>query len=75
MPTYQITFLKNLLSSNGHNFRCPQQVINITAQNSSEAVEAAKQKFATQWNFRDWRQRADEFEVIEDRALTHTDVA
>jgi hypothetical protein len=74
MPTYKITFFKNLLSSDGHNFRCPQQVITTTAQNSNEAVEAAKQKLACQWNIRDWRQHADEFEVMEDPALAHTGV-
>lgn len=75
MPTYKITFFKNLLSSDGHSFRCPQQVFTTTAQNSNEAVKAAKQKFACQWNIRDWRQHADECEAMEDRTPSHTGVA
>jgi hypothetical protein len=71
MRTYKITFYKNLLSSDGHPFRCPQQVIVSEGHTSAEAVDAAKREFAGQWKVRDWRQHADEYDVaMQDRSMS-----
>lgn len=71
MRTYEITFYKNLLSSDGRPFRCPQQVITAEGQTSDEAVDAAKREFASRWKIRDWRQHADEYDVaMQDKSMS-----
>jgi hypothetical protein len=63
MAHFQVTFLKSLLSSDGHQFRCPQQVIDLDAINAEIALKAAKRRFEHLLHLRDWRMRADFVEV------------
>jgi hypothetical protein len=46
MSCYRVTFFKNLLSSDGHPFRCIQRVIDIRqAKSADRAVEAAELRY------------------------------
>jgi hypothetical protein len=60
MRRYNVSFFKNLLSSDGHRFRCPQQVIAVDSDSREEAVELAKQKFEDDSHISDWHLHADE---------------
>jgi hypothetical protein len=43
MSCYRVTFFKNLLSSDGHPFKCVQQVVDVRhARSADRAVEAAE---------------------------------
>ena len=65
MPIYRVTFSKNLLSSDGHPFRCSQQTVAVDAANATAALRAAERQFARQRHVDDWRHHADEAEVAE----------
>jgi hypothetical protein len=42
MPGYRVNFFKNLLSSDGHPFKCPQRTIDVaSAASSEEAIRSA----------------------------------
>lgn len=41
MAQYQVTFYKDLLSSDGHQFHCPQSVIDVDADTPNSAVQLA----------------------------------
>ncbi len=46
MSTYHVSFFKNLLSSDGHQFKCLQQRIDISdAESSAQAAESASKAF------------------------------
>ena len=46
MRAYQVTFFKDLVSSNGHRFACPQLTIQILRARSCErAITAAQRRF------------------------------
>jgi hypothetical protein len=59
MPAYQVSFFKNLLSSNGRACKCPQQVITVDARSPQAALDAAKQQFERRRSIPDWRLHAD----------------
>ena len=62
--SYRVSFFKELLSSDGHHFRCLQQSIVIRRARSDErAVEAAKRRFQRLCHVADWRSYADGFEL------------
>jgi 1,2-phenylacetyl-CoA epoxidase PaaB subunit len=63
--SYQIVFFKNLLSSDGHPYKCPQQVVTLDAPNAECAIETAKEKFRHDHRLREWRHGADEIEAKE----------
>jgi hypothetical protein len=64
MSTYHVSFFKNLLSSDGHPFKCLQQRIVISdAQSSAQAVEAASKEFEAFYGC-PWKLHADSIEVI-----------
>jgi len=65
MPRYSVTFYKNLLSSNGHPFKCAQQIIMIDAANAAHAVAEATEQFERRCRIRDWRMNADTVETRE----------
>jgi hypothetical protein len=72
---YRVRFFKNLLSSDGHAFKCLQQSVVIRrAKSSDRAVEAAKRRYERICHVADWRIYADNVEVEIDpripRALT-----
>jgi hypothetical protein len=60
MSRYRVSFFKNLLSFDGHTFRCLQQAIVIRRAKSVErAVEAAKRRYERLCHVADWRRHAD----------------
>ena len=64
---YRVSFFKNLLSSDGHSFKCLQQSIVIRrARSASRAVEAAKRRFERLCHMADWRLYADGVELAMD---------
>ena len=64
MATYRVTFFKDLLSSDGHKFKCPQATIEIrNARNIERAIRAAERRFERLQSPRDWKLHADYFEV------------
>jgi hypothetical protein len=64
MTSYRITFFKKLLSSDGHQFNCPQQQIDILNSASREqARDAAIQKFESLHRSEKWKGCADTIEI------------
>jgi len=66
MPSYRITFSKNLLSSDGRRFKCPQQTVAVDAASPEAALKAARRQFEQQRHLGNWRQHADEAEIADD---------
>jgi hypothetical protein len=61
---YRVNFFKDLLNSDGHQFRCLQQSIVIhRARTVERALEAAKRRFERQCQSADWRLHADGVEL------------
>jgi hypothetical protein len=59
-----ITFFKHVCSSNGHEFKCVQEIITIErAKSTDRAVEAAKRRFERRRHVVDWRLHSDGFDV------------
>jgi hypothetical protein len=64
MTCYRVTFFTDLLSSDGHKFKCPQATIEVRhAKSPDRAVRAAEYRFARLQHLRDWKLHADYFEV------------
>jgi hypothetical protein len=64
MPGYRVSFYKNLLSSDGHSFKCLQQQIDVPESDDVDhAAETASKLFATLHGMRDWKLYADSVEV------------
>src|SRR5262245_56588510 len=64
MSHYRVSFFKNLLSSNGHPFKCLQQRSDVPdSEDPAQAAEAASRKFETLYGVRDWELYADSIEV------------
>jgi len=64
MTTYRVKFFKNLVSSDGHPFKCLQKVVDIRRSKSPErAVEAAKHRFRRAGHLADWKLHADTLEA------------
>ncbi len=59
MSHFHVTFSKSLLSSDGHPFRCPQEVVDLDAIDAETAVKTAKRRFEHLLRLRSWRMRAD----------------
>ena len=74
MEAYRVTFFKNVMSSDGHQFCCPQRIIDIRRAKSHErAIWAAHRRCARAAHVRDWRHCADRFEweQVTGRSGTH----
>jgi hypothetical protein len=71
--SYRVIFFKNLLSTDGHQFRCLQQSIVIRRARSVErAVEAAKRRFERVCHAVDWKLHADGVELeVDQRSRVH----
>ena len=68
MTVYQISFFKNLLSSNGHPFRCLQNRMEIRNANSpAQAAARAQEQFEILHQIPVWNLRADSVEICEMR--------
>jgi len=64
MSRYRVSFFKNLLSADGHQFRCLQQSMVIRrARSADRAIEAAKCRFERCCHLADWRLHADGVEL------------
>jgi hypothetical protein len=63
MVEYLVTFFKNVLSSDGHLFKAPQEAVTLRAGAPGEAVRKAKNAFIDLRRIPDWRLHADTFEV------------
>ena len=65
MPGYRVSFYKDLLSSDGHLFKCLQQHIDVPESDGvTQAAESASRTFAALHGLRDWTLYADSIEVI-----------
>lgn len=47
MNTYRVSFYKDLLNSDGHNFKCLQHQIDIQSDDPSQALVLAEQLIGT----------------------------
>ncbi len=64
MARYRVSFFKNLLSSDGHQFKCLQSEVDIANSDSAaQAAELASQKFARLRRLKNWKLMADSVEV------------
>jgi hypothetical protein len=63
MTRYKVSFFKNLLSSDGHPFRCLQQTIEVHACRPERAVQAAKRRYERLHRVPSWKLRADIVEL------------
>jgi hypothetical protein len=63
MSTYHVSFFKNLLSSDGHPFKCLQRRIAVTdAESSAQAAELASRSFEAVCGC-PWKLHADSMEI------------
>jgi hypothetical protein len=68
MITYQVSFFKDLLSSNGHPFRCLQDRVQIcNADSPAQAAERAQKQFEMLHQIPIWNLRADSVDISEIR--------
>jgi hypothetical protein len=64
MSAYQVSFFKNLLSSDGHPFKCLQRRIDIgDAETAAQAAESASRAFEALYGC-PWKLHADSMEVV-----------
>jgi hypothetical protein len=64
MTAYRVKFFKNLVSSDGHPFKCLQKVIHVRHSRSPERAEAAaKHRFRRTEHVADWKLHADTLET------------
>jgi hypothetical protein len=73
MSCYRVTFFKDLLSSDGHPFRCIQRVFDVRrARSADRAVEAAELRYERLHHSHDWTLHADGLELEADgRKIDH----
>ncbi len=76
MSRYHVCFFKNLLSSDGHRFRCLQQEIDVPdAKTPEQAAKRASRTFESVHGVADWKLLADAIEVspglVRRRSGTH----
>lgn len=64
---YKVSFVKDLLNSQGKTFECVQEVLVVDASSPDEAVSVAKQEFEQQHGMGYWQLHADKVEVIPSR--------
>jgi hypothetical protein len=66
MSTYHVSFFKNLLSSDGHPFKCLQRRIDVTdAESAVQAADSASRAFQALYRS-PWELYADSIEVNAD---------
>jgi hypothetical protein len=58
MNDYRVFFYKNLLNSEGHNFKCLQRQVDVQSDDASRALVLAEQKIGNE------RQNIDCVEVV-----------
>ena len=66
MSTYHVSFFKNLLSSDGHPFKCLQRRIDVTdAESPAQAAQSASRAFEALSGC-PWNLHADSIEIDAD---------
>jgi hypothetical protein len=66
MSTYHVSFFKNLLSSDGHPFKCLQRRIDVTdAESAAQAAKSASRAFEALYGC-PWKLHADSIEINAD---------
>jgi hypothetical protein len=66
MSTYHVSFFKNLLSSDGHPFKCLQRRIDVTdAESTGQAAKSASRVFEALYGC-PWKLHADSIEINAD---------
>src|SRR2546428_6100576 len=66
MSIYHVSFFKNLLSSDGHPFKCLQRRIDVTdAESAAQAAESASRAFEALYGC-PWKLHADSIEINAD---------
>lgn len=75
LTKYKVSFLKDLVSSDGHPFRCVQETIFVAAKTPAEATKMAQEQFQHHRNIHDWRLYADSVDIVEDRKVSEGPVA
>jgi hypothetical protein len=64
MTSYKVRFVKNLQSSDGHSFRCVQEVVEIHhAKSPDRAVQAAERRYERLRHVSNWKLYADILEL------------
>jgi len=64
MSTYHVSFFKNLLSSDGHPFKCLQRRIDVSeAESGAQAAASASRAFEALYGC-SWELHADSIEVM-----------
>jgi hypothetical protein len=64
MARYRVSFFKNLLSSDGHQFKCLQQQVDVTnSEGAACATESASRQFEKLHGLQHWQQIADSIEI------------
>ena len=64
MTSYRVTFFKNLVNSNGHQFKCPQGAIDICrARSDMRALRAAQRRYERAKKIGNWTLYADVAEL------------
>jgi hypothetical protein len=64
MTAYYVSFFKNLLSSDGHPFKCLQQQIDVgDVESAAQATESASRAFEAHYGC-PWKLHADSMEVV-----------
>lgn len=65
MPGYRVSFYKDVLSSDGHCFKCLQQQIDVPeSESTTQAADCASKIFARLHGLRNWTLYADSLEVM-----------
>ena len=77
MNRYLVTFFKNVSSSDGHIFKCPQQRIEIRhARSVDRALRAAERRYERLCKLADWKLHADTREVeVDGDMVDHQEAA
>ncbi len=71
MADYRVSFFKNLVSSDGHRFKCLQCEIEVRDSASpAQAIETASREFELRHGLRNWKCHAD---LVEVAAADHVD--
>ena len=69
MTAYRVSFFKNLLSSDGHPFRCIQRIIKINhARTDDRAIKAAELRYERLKQVHDWKLYADGVELQSEKS-------
>ncbi len=64
MPSYTVSFFKNLLNSNGHQFKTLQTAVEVHSESRERALEMAQERFASFKGVRNWKDYADIVEIV-----------